>query len=293
MQPSILQSKGWTLFKSSFDWKVHKIDDITILERKLPFGKSLLYAPEVSISPSEISKISKNSKISDSAIFFRLEILNDISPDYIAALERNEFQKSFEEMQPEHRQIIDLSEPIENILAQMKPKGRYNINVAKRHGVRVTAGDIENFYKLYVEAAKRDKFSPRSKKYFDELTKHLLGETEIFVAHYNHEPVAAALVTFYKNTASYLYGGSSNVNRQVMAPSLLHFKIMEEAKQRGMKHYDLLAIAPDEKSHKFAGLRRFKQQFGGRQVDSVGSWDLVFKPVWYIIYRIIESIRRR
>lgn len=294
MQPSFLQSKQWADFKQSQGWQPHKENDIFVLERKLPLGKSLLYAPEVFISNlSEISKISKISKtISDSLIFFRLEIINPITPDFVAVLERNGFVKSFEQMQPEHRQVVDLKPLPDEIFKQMKPKGRYNINVAKRHGVRVTTGEVKTFYQLYRQSAKREKFAARVQNYFEDLIKHFPDQVEIFIASYQNQPVAAALVVFWKGVASYLYGGSAGEHRNVMAPTLLHWKIIEEAKRRKMKQYDLLAIAPDDKPHKFAGLRRFKQQFGGRQVDLVGSWDLIFRPWWYRIYRLAESVRR-
>lgn len=296
MQSSFLQTKQWAEFKKMQGWHPREVGDIFVLERKLPFGKSLLYAPEVIIdNPQTIAQIAQNAQAAGStknAIFLRIELLNGLSPDIIAALEKNRFRKSFEEMQPEYRQIIDLSKSLDQILAQMKPKGRYNINIAKREGVRVATGDVKTFYKLYTQAASRDKFSARSEKYFQNLIDHFPEQSEIFIAYHQNLPIAGALIIFWKGVASYLYGGSANESRNVMAPYLLHWHIMQEAKHRNMKHYDLLAIAPSDEPHKFSGLRRFKQQFGGRQVDITGSWDLVYKPVWYIIYKVAEKLRR-
>ena len=44
---SLLQTKKWADFRVSQGWEAHNIDGISILERKLPMGKSFLYAPEV------------------------------------------------------------------------------------------------------------------------------------------------------------------------------------------------------------------------------------------------------
>ena len=57
---------------------------------------------------------------------------------------------------PEHTLILDLDKTEDEILAQMKPKGRYNIQVAKKHGVvveRIAGADVNgnilnNFYEI-------------------------------------------------------------------------------------------------------------------------------------------------
>ena len=116
---------------------------------------------------------------------------------------------------------------------------------------------------------------------------------EIVTVSHEGEVLAAALVTFYGNVASYLYGGSGG-DRSLMAPYLMHWAAIKRAKQEGCAVYDLLAIAPPEKeNHVHAGLTRFKTQFGGESVRMLGSWDLVHSRFWYTMYRYAQKRRRR
>jgi len=313
---SLLQTQEWADLKVSQGWQSHEINGVFVLEKKLPLGKSFLYAPEVDFNKlqniqnflTKIQKISENSN----SIFFRLEILDEFDEKFVEIIKQNGFIKAFEELQPEWRQIIDLSKTDEEILAQMKPKGRYNIKIAQRENLNVKKSEnIDDFYEIFRKTAKRDGFSIRPKKYFENLLKFLGKNVELLVARlpsqdsdicgqaeYQGKIIAAAIVTYYQDTASYLYGASSNEYRNLMAPYLLHWQAIRRAKEKGGKYYDLLAVAPagaSEKNalrHKYSGITRFKEQFGGRKVHLVGGWDLVYQPTWYKLFKIAERIRR-
>jgi len=308
---SLLQTQEWADFRVSQGWKAHEIEGIFVLERRLPFGKSFLYAPEVSWAQIQntnfITNIQKNIKKSGT-IFFRLEILDENDPEIIEKLKSQKFIKAFEELQPEYRQIIDITPSEDEILAQMKEKGRYNIKVAQRNGVviknskNLPAGrqGIDDFYKIFIETAKRDGFSIRPREYFVKMTE-ILGENlpagrqgvELLYAEFQGKIIAAEIVSFYDNTASYLYGASGSEYRNVMAPYLLHWEAIKLAKEKGCQLYDLLAVNPEkEVEHKFAGIGRFKRQFGGRTVRITGAYDLVYKPTWYSLFKFAERIRR-
>ena len=314
---SLLQTPEWVNLKVSQGWKSHEIDGVFILEKKLPMGKSFLYAPEIKYNAitnlqiflekisaqgrpaSGWQKITQNSQ----AVFFRLEIIDEKSEEIVKKLREKKFIKAFEELQPEWRQIIDISKSEEEILNQMKPKGRYNIKVAQKHGVTISIcpidrlnDGIEIFYDLYHQTAQYQKLSLRDKAYFLEMLKTLYpkGEAAILIARYQNVPLAALIITFYDGVASYLYGGTSRLHKNVMAPYAAHWEAIKLAKEKGCELYDLLAIAPpDETNHKYANLTFFKEQFGGRKVNIVGSWDLIYKPVWYRIFKVAERLRRR
>jgi lipid II:glycine glycyltransferase (peptidoglycan interpeptide bridge formation enzyme) len=308
---SLLQTQEWVDLKVSQGWKSHEVDGIFVLEKPLPMGLSFLYAPETEYKLLQNTKIYENvKKISQnsSTIFFRLEIIDPkgapsgrkIEDD----LKKHGFIKAFEELQPEWRQIIDISKSEEEILAQMKPKGRYNIKIAQKHGVEATIcpidrlnDGIEIFYDLYEQTAQYQKLSLRDKRYFLEMMKSLYpkGEAAIIIARSNHVPLAAIIVTFYDKVASYLYGGTSRLHKEVMAPYLAHWEAMREAKKRDCVQYDLLAVAPPDagERHKYANLTFFKEQFGGKKVNIIGSWDLVYRSFWYKMFRAAEKLRRK
>lgn len=293
-----MQTPFWAKLKEEAGWKPDQVEDIWILQKNLPFGKNFLYSPEVEWNKIQnfllkIKEISQNSQ----NLFFRLEILDEFDDKIIQKLKQIGFIKAFEEVQPEYRQIIDISKPEEEILAQMKQKGRYNIRVAQKHEVVIEKSEnINEFYEIFRETAKRDSFEIRPKEYFEKLMGVLgkEGIAEVWLAKYNNITVAALIVVFYDGVASYLYGASASEYRQVMAPYLLHWQVIQRAKEKGCKEYDLLAVVPeDSEGHKYAGITRFKEQFGGHKKHIVGSYDLVFKPTWYKLFKIAEKYRRK
>lgn len=304
---SLLQTKEWAALRESQGWQAHSIEGIFVLEKKLPMGKSFLYAPEVNFEEidSERSRrmsdfLSKIQEIAENSnkVFLRLEILDQNSEEIITKLKENGLIKAFEEVQPEFRQIIPIHGTTDEILAGMKQKGRYNIKIAQKNNIQVKKSDnIIEFYQMFLETAKRDGFSIRPKDYFENMLEILSGQgyAELLVAYYQNKPVAAEIISYYDGVASYLYGASANEHRNLMAPYLLHFEAMKRAKEKGCKVYDLLAVAPpdeEESHHKYAGISRFKRQFGGETICLVGSYDLVFKPFWYKIFKIAEKMRR-
>src|SRR3990167_7524281 len=144
---SLLQTPEWVGLKVSQGWKSHEIDGVFVLEKPLPMGRSFLYAPETEYKAitnlqnflQKLQKISQNAR----AIFLRLEIIDENDKKIIENLKKENFVKAFEELQPEWRQIVDISKSEEEILAQMKPKGRYNIKIAQKHQVEVTDCPID------------------------------------------------------------------------------------------------------------------------------------------------------
>lgn len=334
MATSFLQSNGWARFKQAQGWRLHRVAGFLGLQRDLPLRIKLLYVPELGLQVSDFKVASSKLKKliteikrvaqEENLTFARLEFFTEFDEADTQAIARADhflnktgLQKSPEEMQPEYRQLIDLTLSEDDLLAQMKSKGRYNIKIAERHGVvvqrdnsRLRQGhrlrgrsdsrsyggqaNLKTFYAIYNEAAKRDRFTPRPFHYFNDMLTHMSGHMSAYIASWQGRPLAAALIVFWQGRAAYLYGGSSSANRNVMAPYLLHWKIIQDAKAAGFKTYDLLAIAPaGSERHKFSGLRRFKEQFGGRSVRILGSYDLIFDSLRYSLFVATEKLRGR
>lgn len=342
MYRSILQTKEWATLKEKYGQTPHWLSDVLALEHKLPLGRCFLYISEV--DQVQLHDMDKNAldalAAKTGAVFTRIEIATPAS-ERQAYLDESlkGFEKAFEEVQPEHRRILDLRRSEREIFEQMKQKGRYNIRLAARHGLHVAdyksssesrvesinhelefwgrSDDIKSiqedanrpqasarnispvaiFHQLYSETVKREKIKGRSLDYFHDLVDILgaKGYGRVFIAYLHDKPLAAAIVTFYEGVASYLYGGSSREHKEVMAPFALHWVIIQEAKKRNCRSYDLLGVAPADanEKHKWAGLSRFKENFGGKYVNVIGSYDKLYYPRFYKFYRIGEKLRRR
>lgn len=194
-------------------------------------------------------------------------------------------------VEPRHTLCIDLRPPEEAILAQMKPKGRYNLGVARRHGVTVTEDNsdrgLEDFLAIYADMAVRQGIDAKPPFYFRALVPRLVarGHGSMYFAEHHGRRLATVLAVAFGRRATYFYGGSLDCARHVMAPCLLHFEIMRRARAAGLEWYDLWGVAPeDEPEHPWWNISVFKRRFGGREVRLVPTLDLVYDQVAYARY---------
>ncbi|HEX6606055.1 MAG TPA: peptidoglycan bridge formation glycyltransferase FemA/FemB family protein, partial [Chloroflexia bacterium] len=84
---------------------------------------------------------------------------------------------------------------------------------------------------------------------------------------------------------------------------LLQWEAMRWARSRGCAHYDFWGIpdtpeaeAPEAGANQNVrqglwGVYRFKQGFGGQEVDYTGAWDYVYRPLAYAVYRRLLARR--
>lgn len=307
---SFLQTEQWAEFKKAQGFEIIEFDSLFVHKRPLPLGQNFLYIPEASgetVTKDELDKLKKLAKQHDS-VFLRLELIDHYSDNADAIMKAFKFRKAFEEVQPKWRQIIDLKRDEAEILSQMKPKGRYNIRLAQRHGVKIDHYNsrdlpklkdwqkiLASFYKMYESTVEREDLGGRNQKYFEDMVDKfsLTDYLEIYIARYNEEPVAAAIIGFFDSAANYLYGGSSREHKEVMAPYLMHWQIICDARLRGMKIYDLIGRTAPGKTGKWAGVTKFKEQFGGQAVEIMGSYDYVLKPAIYRTFKLAEKMRRK
>jgi lipid II:glycine glycyltransferase (peptidoglycan interpeptide bridge formation enzyme) len=183
---------------------------------------------------------------------------------------------------------VDLRPAEAAILAQMKPKGRYNVGVARRHGVSVIEDTSEqglrDFLAIYEETTTRQGIEPKAPDYFERLVSLLspAHRGALFFAVYQGRRIATALVVYFGERATYFFGGSRDIDRQVMAPYLLHFEVMRTARALGHEWYDLWGIAPaNEPDHPWQNFSVFKAKFGGVEVHLVPTLDYVYDEAAY------------
>ena len=212
-------------------------------------------------------------------------------------------KKAGSDIQPPDTVLLNLEPDTETLLANMKPKWRYNIRLAEKKGVKIechSADGIEAFYKLYEETSKRDGIALHAKSYYQDLfdTAEKMREQDgsnpkisMYMASFEEEPLAAIITLFSPKEAVYLYGASSNSHRNLMPAYLLQWTAIQDAKNYGCKTYDFYGIPPtDDEHHPMYGLYRFKTGFGGTIVHRAGSVDISFSPL-YVLYAFAEKLR--
>ena len=281
---SILQSWVWGEFNQALGQKIYRFSNsdfaLLAIEISLPFGKKYIYCPRAPLGNIQSALIDLR-KLSDdhSLIFARIE------PN-----EKIDLPQAVKEVQPSHNWILSLEKSEEDILIGMKPKTRYNINLAQRKGVTVREGDQKDLidvWKLLLETANRNQFRLHPQNYYLEMWNQLAPKfMKILLAECQGKLLAGMIMTIFGDTATYLHGGSSSQLKEAMAAYLLHWEAIKLAKKLDLKTYDFGGVAAnDETMHAWAGISRFKKGFGGFEVIYPGSFDLIYSPIWYNVYK--------
>jgi lipid II:glycine glycyltransferase (peptidoglycan interpeptide bridge formation enzyme) len=302
----LLQTGEWGELKSAFGWKAIRIITgnvgVQILFRKLPLGFTVGYIPKPAFCSQlsilnqelwhEIDSLCKRKR----AIFLKVEpdLWQESNQVPIA---NYQVRVSPHNIQPPRTIIIDLKDSQEQILARMKQKTRYNIRLAEKKGVTVRAwDDIEAFHNMMLLTGNRDGFGVHSREYYQHAYDllHPKQMVELLLAVYERTPLAALFVARHGNHAYYLYGASTDEERNRMPTYLLQWEAMKWAKAHGCEEYDLWGVPDKEEATLEAnfetrqdglwGVYRFKRGFGGQLKRAVQAMDKVYNPLFYWAY---------
>ena len=323
---SFLQSGFWGSFKARFSWNARAflVDwgegetlPLLVIRRRLAPGFSFAYLPWGPELPSRFVGDNKAKTVAlvSLATALRSQLPPDLTfirfdPPWASSDADGEtpilyapFHHSGADIQAPDTVIVDLSNSLDQILAAMKPKWRYNIRLAEKKGVlvrRADATDIPAFYKLYQETAQRDRIAIHGIAYYETLFSHALEygpqapNIRLYLAEYEGKAIAGVVTIFYKSTGVYLYGASSDEKRSFMPAYALQWQAMKDAKDFGCIEYDMFGIPPrSDPKHPMAGLFRFKTGFGGTVVHRCGSWDYAYKPLACHLFRLAERFRKK
>jgi len=257
----------------------------------LPFGQSYLsgICGPVASKKENILK-ALDGLVDNRSLFIRFEPSEKVESPRI---------KKTISITPAATLITSLEPSVHELLAAMHPKTRYNIGLAQRKGVEIKFFETKDFntvWPLFQETAERDGFRIHPKKHYQDLLNLEGDSLRVFLvaAFFESKPLAANIMVDFHKTRTYLHGASSNQDRNLMAPFLLHWELMKEAKERGLKFYDWWGIAStDDPKDPWAGITRFKKGFGGEVVKYPGTFDYILKPFGYWLYQISRAIMRK
>lgn len=196
--------------------------------------------------------------------------------------------------QPKCVMQLDLDREPDDLLADFKPKTRYNIRLAEKKGVCIktdcTREDLPAFYEVLRVTARRDGFLVRGLSYFEALWDILVtnGYAKLFLSTYDGTVLGGALAFVIGDRAWYVYGASSNEHRNLMPNHLMQWEMIKWAKSIGCKWYDFRGVSPrrgaSEAEDHLQGLNRFKDGFSPRYVEYIGEYDLPLSPMWYWLW---------
>lgn len=300
------RGKFWALVCTEGDkW----LGTAMIVRQSLPFGLCWFSIARGPVFAKDVDKTKvwamlltfiKGLAKQQKAVFVRVEPPANLPAGAEEVLFRGrDWRKAHAHYYPEWTLKVDLSKSEEEILNQMKSKGRYNIKVAEKRGVTVhmthNPKDVSSFYSVLKGTGGRDGFAIHPESYYQKFIESAHGGKwgALFVTELEGKVIGGLLATFYGDTATYYYGASDHAERASMAPYLAQWVAMQEGKKRGCKWYDFLGVAPpDQPKHPWAGITQFKEKFGGERFQYPEAREIVFKSGWYFLILLRKYVSR-
>jgi len=301
----LLQSGEWGELKSAFGWEAVRVVEgesgAQILFRRLPLGFSFGYLPKGPVSASEpgpgfwsaLDRICRLRR----AVFLKVEPDGWASDNSSFILHPSSFLPSPQHIQPAGTLVVNLNGSEEDIFNCMKPKTRYNIRLAGRKEVVVhPSADVEGFYRVLNVTGQRKEFHVHSLDYYRRAYElfHPAGKCELFVADFQGRTLAAVMVFAHGKQAYYLYGASSDEERNRKPTYPLQWEAIRWAHGKGCTEYDMWGIPDgvqenvegedDEREDGLWGVYRFKRGFGGSIKRALPPLDRVYNPLLYKLY---------
>ncbi|EKE10818.1 MAG: hypothetical protein ACD_15C00195G0009 [uncultured bacterium] len=304
-----LQSDSWVHFQSSAGRKIFNVKKdgfwANIVEHKLPIVGKYFYIPRgpvLEIAKPKIQTKEMREMVDlarkNKAGWVRIEAATEEILELIKKSMDFKIVKAPHDMQPREIFIMDIEKKEEDLLAQMKAKTRYNIKLAEKKGVEVIMSRekkyLDRFFELVEITAKRQSITSHSKSYYQNMIESIPEENiKIFCGKFEGQIIAANLVLFFNETATYLHGASDDNFRNSMAPYLLQWRQIQEAKKSGAKKYDFGGIKTTSEENSWAGITRFKRSFSPKTQPFVfpGAYDIIISATKYNLYRFIQKIK--
>lgn len=232
------------------------------------------------------------------ATFIRIEPVDALSRDFLRS---HGFRPvTYQQLQPAHTQIIDLTPSEDTILASMSQNSRNLTRNYQNKGISIRVShepsDISILTSLLGLVAARNHIRTHGDLYFQTQAATLFPTkaASLYIAEYEGKPIAAALVYDTKTTRVYGHAAADDTYRKLSAGTALLGQIILDAKRSGQREIDLYGTAPDDDpSHPWSGFTRFKKSFGGQPRSYVGAWDLPVNQFGYRLYRAYQHVYRK
>ncbi|MBI5230451.1 MAG: peptidoglycan bridge formation glycyltransferase FemA/FemB family protein [Candidatus Magasanikbacteria bacterium] len=233
-------------------------------------------------------------------IFWRIEPLQELEAEFFGAL------KTFTR-QPQTTLLLEVSRNQEVLLQEMHEKTRYNIRLAAKKDLmcrvipatEVTKEVFNAFWNLMGETGERAGIKSHKKAYYWQLFQNASLEhaSDVYLVLISKENQALAGGVFIGsgNTLTYLYGASSNRERNSMAPYFMHWQMIQFAHTHGLRWYDWWGVNPESVSHdayknSWEGITRFKEGFGGIRTSYPQAREFPIDACLFKAYQLIKSI---
>lgn len=273
----------------------------------LALGKNYLYIPYGPVTTDtshdffatlkeELKRIGKQ----ENAVFIRLDftplVQNEVLSQFFTPAAHATYHGAY--FQPRVEWFLDVKKSEDDLLSAMHEKTRYAIRLAERKGIaaEVVAEHFEDyfdvFYSLMAQTAKRNGFTLHPKEYYRHIFHTPPPHSYLSLARFGEKILAIDFIVIFSGVAHYVFGASSDEEKNRMPTYAAQWKAIRHAMQRGCAAFNFGGIATDRMPVRgWEGLTRFKKHFGGREVIHSNFFDVVINHLWYWLYVIRKRIK--
>ena len=313
--PVFCQSESWEKCSHLFGHKAYFVDfpgtrALVIIKNarrgrymEIPGGPNIDWNNKsvVKNTTDTLKKIAQEEK----CVFVRIRPQLLDTPENRATFKKAGFREAQMHLAAEHTVILDLDQPEETLLSNMRRQTRYDVRRSAKLGITVEYGNSEElfreFHSVQAETAARQDFIPP--KLSDLMAeREAFGEfARIYVARTAEgAPIAYGLILIDNkdgqpgDNAAYFEAASTDLNRNLPGAYALQWQVIKDLKALGIKYYNLWGIAPPGAvNHRYSGVTTFKTGFGGEVISFIPAQDLVVSKVKYIKNYVVETVRKK
>lgn len=301
---NVFQIAEFATVKQETDWTPrYLVADslaILVLEKSVPLFGKLWYIPK---GPGVTSVEELAQLLPDLTTIARENgvFAVKLEPELVASSETNEALSALDlqkarDIQPNtHTVILDITPPLDDIVASFSSKTRYNIRAAQKADVAITVEPITEascdiFYDLLVKTI-FGRVQMRDRDYYKQfwLTHGQAGTGMFLFARVDGDVVSTDFITMIGHKANRKDAASTRERTVRGVSALLEVEAIKQLKERGITEYDLCGTPPADQiknpDHPYYGIGTFKTGFNAGVTDFVGVYDLVIKPQTYKLWR--------
>ncbi len=303
LAPHVMQSWTWGQFRAQTGVRVLRfgryqdgklVETAQVTLHRIPHSSfSVGYWPKGNLPSPEILKVIRQEVQKQNVICVKLEpqVLVQDKAQFEAL--RSTFPlKSARAMFTKFTFWLDLTKSEKELLTQMKPKTRYNTRLAERKGIQIVEDNspqaFAEYWQLTQETTARQGFYAHSRPYHHLMfeTTRAAGVSHLFKAVYEGKTLTTWIVFVLNKTLYYPYGASTREEKNLFPNNLMMWEMIKFGKAQNCTRFDLWgSLGPDpDTQDPWYGFHRFKEGYGGKLVEFVGTYDLVVNPVLYPLY---------
>jgi lipid II:glycine glycyltransferase (peptidoglycan interpeptide bridge formation enzyme) len=193
------------------------------------------------------------------------------------------------EIQPTTTRVVDLRADEAALWSDLRKKWRQYVNRARSAGVAVRDAEADrlgDFHRIMTETSRRTGTLIRTEGAYRDIFEAYrpTGDARLLFAEDAAGTAQAALLLVRCGTRVVEpYGGMTAAGAESRANYLLKWEAIRSSREAGASSYDMWGLV-------HPGIRQFKAGFGGREITTIGAWELPLDRLGATLYRIGEAV---